>query len=182
MLGQGEAVSRQDLSEDLGAHLEVVMFVKVLEERLGVKTVLPHNFDETLNNVVDNGLLLLGGLATVVASGGTCVVKSDVDRLFELLLCEDLINVISKVFPAHVFASLGRLEVSGQKFKFVVTNLNLAEVEADSELGVGDVTASKLIEITEEFADSNALHAAGLSDTGANVLNILWCVSNDLSN
>lgn len=174
-------MSGQDLSENLGAHLEMIVFVKVLEEGLGIETILSHNFDETLNNVVDNGLLFFGGLATVVASCGTCVVKFDVDRLFELFLCEDLVNVISEVFPAHMFTSFVCLEVSGQKFKFVVTNLNLAEVEADSKLGVGDVTASKLVEITEEFADSNALHAADLSDTGANVLNVLWNISNDLS-
>ena len=42
----------QHLSEDLGAHLEVTKRIPILEEALRIKSVLPNNFSEVLNNLL----------------------------------------------------------------------------------------------------------------------------------
>jgi len=59
--------------------------------------------------------------------------------------------------------------------------LNLAQVEANSELGVGNVARAQLVEVSEELTDSDSVLAASLSDAGAHILNILWGVANHLS-
>jgi hypothetical protein len=56
-------MSSKYLTEDLGAHSEMIVQIKVLEEGLSIKAVLADNFSETLANSLDNGLLLSSCLA-----------------------------------------------------------------------------------------------------------------------
>ena len=75
---QREAEVRQHLSEDLLADLEMDVFVEVLEEALGIKSVLPDNFFKPFNNVwnffaVRGGWVFLG-----VDSLGADVIQIDV--------------------------------------------------------------------------------------------------------
>lgn len=89
--------------------------------------------------------------------------------------------MIAECFPAHVLTFFGGLKVSGQQFEFLMGDLNLAQVETNAELRVGDISASKFVKVTEEFTNTNTLLRADLSDAGTNVLNILWCVANNFS-
>lgn len=50
--------------------------------------------------------------------------------------------------------------------------MDFAKVETNSELSVGDITGSQLIEVTEELRDSEATLGADKSDASKNVLNI----------
>jgi hypothetical protein len=58
--------------------------------------------------------------------------------------------------------------------------LDLAKVESNSELSVGDVTGSQLIEVTEELGDSQAALGADKSDASKNVLEIARLVPDNL--
>jgi len=67
-----------------------------------------------------------------------------------------------------------------QKFEFFLTYLNFCKVKTDSELGVCDATCSKFIKVTEELTNSCASLWAKLSDTSADIFNILRGISYDL--
>ncbi len=101
----------QDLSEDLGGDFEVSVVVEVLEEALGIESVFADNFLEISNDFLDLGPFVVGWLLASVVSGGAGVVEHDVHRLFEFLLCEDLVDVVRKHFPLDVFALLWRFEM-----------------------------------------------------------------------
>lgn len=59
--------------------------------------------------------------------------------------------------------------------------MNLAQIQTDSELLVGDVTAAEFIKVTEELTKTNAVLRADLADAGANILNVFGGVADDLS-
>jgi len=119
-------MSSKNLTEDLGAHSEMIVQVKVLEEGLSIKAVLAHYLGETLANSLDNGLLFSCCLAAIILSRSPGIVEADVYGFFELFLCKNLINVIAESFPAHVLTFFGGLKVSSQQFKFAIGDLNLA--------------------------------------------------------
>lgn len=56
-------MSSKYLTEDLGAHSEMIVQIKVLEEGLSIKAVLADYFGETLANSLDNGLFFSSCLA-----------------------------------------------------------------------------------------------------------------------
>jgi hypothetical protein len=86
------------------------MVVKVLEEALGIKSVLAHNFLELLNNLLNDGTPLIGGLSTAVVGQGTRVTENGINVLFKFLLGENLIDCVGESFPAHVLSLFWRLE------------------------------------------------------------------------
>jgi hypothetical protein len=58
--------------------------------------------------------------------------------------------------------------------------LDLAKIKTNSELSVGDVASSQLIEVTEELRDSEAALGADKSDASKYVLDINGLVPDDL--
>jgi hypothetical protein len=58
--------------------------------------------------------------------------------------------------------------------------LDLAKVETNSELSIGDETGSQLIEVTEELRDSEATLGADKSNASKNVFDITRLVPDDL--
>jgi hypothetical protein len=72
-------------------------------------------------------------------------------------------------------------EMCSQKFKFFLTHLYLAEVKTNSELSISDVTSAEFVEVTEELSDTDALFGANFANTSANIFNIFWCISDNLS-
>lgn len=84
--------------------------VKVLEEALGVKSVLSNDILETENDFFNNCALFRGSFTASVHSASANIVKDSIDIFLEPLLGEDLVNVVDKVSPADVLALLGGLE------------------------------------------------------------------------
>jgi len=110
----------KDLTELLLGHLEMLVAIPVLEEGLGVESVLADHFGETAEDGLDLGRLVLGGGGASVESLGTGVVEWLVDVLLESLLGEDLINTVAEVSPADVLAGLGSLEGAADHVEFSI--------------------------------------------------------------
>lgn len=98
------------MTELLLGDLEVLVAVPVLEERLGVESVLADDFSETVEDGLDCSLLFLVGRSASVQSLGAGVIEWLVNVLLEALLGEHFIHSIAEVSPADVLASLGGLE------------------------------------------------------------------------
>jgi hypothetical protein len=145
------------LSEDLLADLEVAVFVKVLEEALGVKSVLADHSLERFHALLDNLAVVDGWLGFRVDRCRAHIVKADGVVLLETLLGEDLIDPVDKVLPADMLTFLGCLEFFRKQFKFLRRNLNLGHVEPDSELALGDEAGPQLVKVSEELPNTDAL-------------------------
>lgn len=96
------------------------MAVKVLEERLGVQTVLTDHLGETLANVAHNSFFFSGCLTAAVVCAGAGVINASVDVLFELFLGEYFLNMVTEVLPSDVFTFFRCFEMLGQQFEFIV--------------------------------------------------------------
>ena len=79
------------------------MAVKVLEERLGVQTVLTDDLGETLANVAHDSFFFSSCLTAAVVGAGAGVIKTSVDVLFELFLGEYFLDMVTEVLPSDVF-------------------------------------------------------------------------------
>ena len=66
------------------------------------------------------------------------------------------------------------MESVGESSELFAGKHDLAHVETNSELGLGDATASELVEISEELGDSDSLLFADLSELGDNIIDIIW--------
>jgi hypothetical protein len=110
VLGQGEAVGSKYLAEDLGGNLEVSVVVKVLEEALGIKSVLADNFLELFDDLLHDSTLSLSWLSAAVVDQSASVIEFDVHGLFELLFGENIVDGVRKRFPEHVLTLLWRFE------------------------------------------------------------------------
>lgn len=110
----------KDLSELLLGHLEVLVAIPVLEEGLGIESVLADDFGETVKNGLDLRSFISGGGGASVESLGSGVVEWLVNVLFESLLGEDLIDGVTEVSPVDVLASFGGLERGAEHLEFGV--------------------------------------------------------------
>jgi len=117
-----ELVSEQDkdLTELLLRHLEMLVAIPILEEGLGVESVLADHLGETAEDGLDLRRLVLGGGGASVESLGTGVVEWLVDVFLESLLGEDLINTVAEVSPADVITGLGGLEAFADHVEFSI--------------------------------------------------------------
>jgi hypothetical protein len=109
-LAQEESVGGEHLAEDLGSHLEVSVTVKVLEEGLGVETVLANNLLEALNDAVDTGDFLVCGVLAAVDSIDFGVVEGNIDGSLQVFLGENSVDGVAEIAPEDVFAFLGGLK------------------------------------------------------------------------
>lgn len=110
----------KDLTELLLGHLEMLVAVPVLEEGLGVESVLADDFSETVEDGLDFVLLVLVGRGASVKSLGAGVVEVGVDVLLESFLSEDLIDSVAEISPADVVTSFRGLEGIADQFEFSV--------------------------------------------------------------
>ena len=106
------------MSEDLGAHLEVTKRIPILEEALRIKSVLPNNFSEVLNNLLAKFPLCGIGLASSINSVDANLAYGDVKVLLEALSGENFINSVGEILPFDVLSLLRRLEYALEHFKF----------------------------------------------------------------
>lgn len=98
----------------------MLVAIPVLEERLGVESILTNDFSETVEDSLDISLLVLGSRSTSIHSVGASVVELLVNVLLEALLGEHFIHSIAEVSPADMLTSLGGLEALTENFKFSV--------------------------------------------------------------
>jgi len=80
--------------------------VKVLEEALGVESVLPNELGEVLGDTPDVVKLGLGGSRSSIDEVSSCVADFDIKVFLETLLCESLVDGIAEFSPLDVLASL----------------------------------------------------------------------------
>lgn len=100
----------KNLSELLLGDLEMLVAIPVLEEGLGIESLLTDNFCETVENALDSTELISSSTGASVEGHGTGVIEVGINVLFETLLSEDLINTVAEVSPADVLTSLGGFE------------------------------------------------------------------------
>jgi len=100
----------KNLSELLLGDLEMLVAIPVLEEGLGIESLLTDDFCETVENALDSTELISSDTGASVESHGTGVIEVGVNALFESLLSEDLVNTVAEVSPADVLTSLGGFE------------------------------------------------------------------------
>lgn len=120
VVSEDKSESRQNLSELLGRDFEVLVLVPVLEEALGIESVLNEQVSESLHDISGLSNLLRSGSLVSIESLSAHVVKWNIYALLKALLREDLINLIAEVSPPHVFALFWRLEMITKQLKFSV--------------------------------------------------------------
>lgn len=89
------------------------MQIKVLEKALCVETVFSYDILETEHDVLHCSSLISGGFAAAINSLSAYIIKNNINALFKSFLCEDLVNVVNKIFPANMFAFFGCFEMLG---------------------------------------------------------------------
>ena len=100
----------QNLSENLRSHLEGAKGISVLEETLGIESVLPDDFTEGFDDLVAECFVLFSGLTSAIGGGGASIANSGVEVLFETLLGEDFVNSVREYSPVDMGTFLGGLE------------------------------------------------------------------------
>jgi len=68
--------------------------VSILEEGLGVETVLSDNFTEVVDHSLDDSTLFFSGLTSTVDGGGAHLADGDIDALLKTLGGENLVNLV----------------------------------------------------------------------------------------
>ena len=157
------------------------MSVKVLEETLGVQSVLSHELHELSSDSLNIGSLLWGGLKTVILNLGSCNSHLDVKVLLESLLSENFISIIAELSPLDMVASLWCLVCLSQCLELLVRDWDLGHAQSHSELVRCDEARSELVKVAEELADTDSLLESHLADSGKNVVHISWIVAHNLS-
>ena len=96
----------QNLAEDLRGDLEASVSVVILEEALGIESVLANDLTEGINDRLADFSLLTGGTATAISGHGTSHAHGGVKVLLETLSGEDLVDVVREFSPLDVLALL----------------------------------------------------------------------------
>jgi len=178
---QREAMSGEDLAENLGSHLEVTVLVEILEEGLSVKAVFANNFLEAENNVVNAGNFLISGIMTTVDGFGFGIIEDGIDILLKVFLSKDLIDSITELTPVDVLSFLRGLEGCGDELELGVADNDLGHGKTNAELSAGDESGSKFIKVTEEFTNSDSLLRTKLTNASKNILNVIRGVADNFS-
>lgn len=176
-----ESKSVEDLAEDLGGDLEGSVSIVILEEALGIESVLANDLTEGIDDLLADIGLLTGGTATSISRHGASHADGGVKVLFKTLGSEDLVDVVREFSPLDVLALLRGLVELAEHQELRLRDGHLGHGEADAELSSCDVARSETIEITEELSDSDALLGALSTDASEDILNIIGAVANDFS-
>ena len=92
--------------------------VSVLEEALGIKSVLSYHFTEVLNDLLAQFPLGRICRASSIDCVGAYITYGHIKVLFEALLCKDFVHTIGKLSPLNMVSLFRRLEHSFEHFKF----------------------------------------------------------------
>ena len=129
-----EAESVEDLSEDLGADLEVTESVSILEEALSVKSILSDHFTEVLDDLLAELSLSRISLTSSIDSLCANITDGHIKVLLEALLGEDFVNSVREISPLDVLTFLGGLEDTLEHLKLLLGDGAFGHVETDSKL------------------------------------------------
>ena len=111
MFGQGEAVSSQNLSENLRGDFKVSVVIEVLEEALCIKSVFTNNFLEISNDFLYNNTLFICWLLAAIISSSASIIQYNINWLFKFFLSENLIDLVREYLPLNMFTFFWRLEM-----------------------------------------------------------------------
>ena len=92
--------------------------VSVLEEALGIKSVLSYHFTEVLNDLLAQFPLGRIRLTSSIDCIGADITYGHIEVLFKALLGEDFVNTIGKLSPFNMVSLFRCLEHSFEHFKF----------------------------------------------------------------
>ena len=175
-----EAESVEDLSEDLGADLEVTESVSILEEALSVKSILSDHFTEVLDDLLAELSLSRISLTSSIDSLCANITDGHIKVLLEALLGEDFVNSVREISPLDVLTFLGGLEDTLEHLKLLLGDGAFGHVETDSKLLSSDKAGSESIEITEELRDTDSLLLAEHTDASDDIVLIIWLIAHNL--
>ena len=176
-----EAEGVENLSENLRSHLKGAKGVSVLEEALGIKTVLPDDFTEGSDDLLAEFSMLSGGLTSAIGGGSASFTNSSIEVLLETLLGEDLVDSVREISPANMGAFLGGLECFAKQCKLLLRDWSLCHGQTNAELSSGDKTGAKPIKVTEELGDADSLLLGESTNTGNDIVDVIRSVSDNLS-
>ena len=176
-----EAERIENLSENLGSHLKGAKGVSVLEEALSIKSVLPDDFAELVDNLLAECCVSSGGLTSAIGGGGASFANSSVKVLFETLLGENLVNSVREFSPLDMGAFLGGFEGFCEHSKLLLRDWGLRHGQTNAELSSGDETGAKSIKVAEELGDADSLLLGERANAGNNIVDVIRSVSDDLS-
>ena len=94
--------------------------VKVLEKALCIKSILPNELGEFVNNTFHIFLLSLGGWCSAIDNISTGSTYLNVKVLLKTLLCESFIDGITEFSPLDVAALFRSFIFFAELFKFRV--------------------------------------------------------------
>ncbi len=175
-----ESKSGQHLSEDLWRNLEMSVLIEVLEETLGIESILSHELSELSNDSLHILSLLWSSFSSLVCDLSSCNTNISIVILFKSLLGEDLINVVAELSPFDVFTSLWCSVNFAKLLEFLMGDWNFGHAQSHSELVRSDEARSQSIEISEELSNSDSLLLASLAYSSKHILNINWGVAHNL--
>ena len=175
-----EAESVEDLSEDLGADLEVTESVSILEEALSVKSILSDHFTEVLDDLLAELSLSRISLTSSIDSLCANITDGHIKVLLEALLGEDFVDSVREISPLDVLTFLGGLEDTLEHLKLLLGDGAFGHVETNSKLLSSDKAGSESIEITEELRDTDSLLLAEHTDASDDIVLIIWLIAHNL--
>ena len=176
-----ETKSVENLSENLWSHLKGAKGVSVLEEALSIKSVLPDDFAELVDNLLAECCVSSGGLTSAIGGGGASFANSSVKVLFETLLGENLVNSVREFSPLDMGAFLGGFEGFSEHSKLLLRDWGLRHGQTNAELSSGDETGAKSIKVAEELGDADSLLLGESTNTGNDIVDVIRSVSDNLS-
>jgi len=168
------------LAELLGANLEVLMTIKVLEEALSIESLAHNDFLKSGNNMFDTLFVTLACSLAAINTNGSSIIECDINILLQTLLSENFIDNIAEFSPLDVITGLRGTESLEKQIELGGRDDTFGHVETNTELASGNVTRSKFVEVTEEFSNTDALLRAFLTDRGNNIIDIIRLILNDV--
>ena len=84
--------------------------------------------------------------------------------------------MVREFSPLNVSAFFRGVEVVAELLELLGRKYDLGHVKTNSELCLSNKSTSKLVEVSEEFSNSNSLLEASRSNSSNNIFDVLWLV------
>ena len=97
----------------------MLVAIEVLEEALGVKSVLPDELCEVVEHPLHVGPLRLRSFGSAIDDVGASVTNFGIQLLFKAFLGENLIDSVDKLSPLNMSAFFGSFESLAKLLKFL---------------------------------------------------------------
>lgn len=130
------------LLELLWRYLEVIMSILILEEGFGIKSLSVDEELEFLDNLGDISSIAIVSLLLSIETLSSGIIERDINGSLKILLGEDLIDAITKVFPSDMGTLFWCLEFLGESLELSTRKYNFTHVEANSKLSFSNITRS----------------------------------------